>query len=151
VLLLNECLLLFISLLTKSGNFWIQPCIALLVLSSLLRSSLSSSSSRSRDCSSAPCGGSHCLIPIWGGGGGEAVLPIFMHHIMYAYLLTSVLLRAWKKKHKQKMVKSCQQNGKDYKPKQLLDYRPIERRLGRTLKRPLDGYSREAETGHLLA
>jgi hypothetical protein len=39
-------------------------------------------------------------------------------------------------------------------PKQLLDYRPIgrrRRRPRRTLKRPLDGYSSEAETGHLLA
>jgi len=36
-------------------------------------------------------------------------------------------------------------------PKQLLDYRPIERRRpGRPLKRLLDGYSHEAETGHLL-
>jgi hypothetical protein len=32
VLLLNECLLLFISLLTQSGNFWIQPRIAYPVL-----------------------------------------------------------------------------------------------------------------------
>jgi hypothetical protein len=37
-------------------------------------------------------------------------------------------------------------------PKQLLDCRPIgRRRLGRPLKRLLDGYNREAETGHLLA
>jgi len=35
--------------------------------------------------------------------------------------------------------------------KQLLEYRPIERRPGRPMKRLLDGYSREAETGHLLA
>jgi hypothetical protein len=36
--------------------------------------------------------------------------------------------------------------------KQFLDYRPIERRIpGRPLKRPLDGYSREAETGHFFA
>jgi hypothetical protein len=35
--------------------------------------------------------------------------------------------------------------------KQLLDYRPIERRRpGRLLNRPLEGYNREAETGHLL-
>jgi len=27
----------------------------------------------------------------------------------------------------------------------------VERRPGRPLKRPLDGYNREAETGHLLA
>jgi len=31
------------------------------------------------------------------------------------------------------------------------DYRPIGRRPGRPLKRLLDGYSREVETGHLLA
>jgi len=37
-------------------------------------------------------------------------------------------------------------------PKQILDYRPIGRRTPeRPLKRLLDGYSREAETGHLLA
>jgi hypothetical protein len=37
-------------------------------------------------------------------------------------------------------------------PKQLLDYRPIgRRRPGRPLKGQLDGYSSEAETGHLLA
>jgi len=38
-------------------------------------------------------------------------------------------------------------------PKQLLDYRPVERqRPGRPLlKRLLDGYNSEAETGHLLA
>jgi len=37
-------------------------------------------------------------------------------------------------------------------PKQLLDCRPIERRRpGGPLKRPLDGYSRGTETGHLLA
>jgi hypothetical protein len=37
-------------------------------------------------------------------------------------------------------------------PEQLLDYRPIERRRsGRPLKRLLDGYSGEAETGQLLA
>jgi hypothetical protein len=35
-------------------------------------------------------------------------------------------------------------------PEQLLDYRPIERWLGRPLTGPVDGYSREAETGHLL-
>jgi len=36
--------------------------------------------------------------------------------------------------------------------KQLLDYRPIERRRpGRPLKRLLDRYNRKAETGHLLA
>jgi hypothetical protein len=36
-------------------------------------------------------------------------------------------------------------------PKQLLDYRPIGKRKPRPpLKRPLDGYSRESETGHLL-
>jgi len=34
----------------------------------------------------------------------------------------------------------------------LLDYRPIgRRRPGRTLKRPLDGYSSEVGTGYLLA
>jgi hypothetical protein len=36
-------------------------------------------------------------------------------------------------------------------PKQLLDYRPTERRPGRPFKRLLDGYRRKAETGHLLA
>jgi len=36
-------------------------------------------------------------------------------------------------------------------PKQLLVIRPIGRRPGQPLKRLLDGYSREAETGHLLA
>jgi len=37
-------------------------------------------------------------------------------------------------------------------PKQLHDYRPSgRRRPGRPLKRSLDGYNREAETGHLLA
>jgi hypothetical protein len=37
-------------------------------------------------------------------------------------------------------------------PKQILDYRPIgRRRPGRPLKRLLDGYNREAGTGHLLA
>jgi hypothetical protein len=35
--------------------------------------------------------------------------------------------------------------------KQLLDYRPIRRRPVRPLKRQLDGYNREAGTGHLLA
>jgi hypothetical protein len=36
--------------------------------------------------------------------------------------------------------------------KQVLEYRSIGgRRPGRPLKRPLDGYNREAETGHLLA
>jgi len=35
--------------------------------------------------------------------------------------------------------------------KQLFDYRPIGRRPGRPLKWLLDGYSGEAETGHLLA
>jgi len=35
---------------------------------------------------------------------------------------------------------------------ELVDYRPIERRRpGRPLKRLLDGYNREAQTGHLLA
>jgi hypothetical protein len=35
---------------------------------------------------------------------------------------------------------------------QVLDYRPIgRRRPGRQLKTLLNGYSREAETGHLLA
>jgi hypothetical protein len=34
--------------------------------------------------------------------------------------------------------------------KQLLDYRPIERRTGRPFKRLQYGYNREAETGHLL-
>jgi hypothetical protein len=32
---------------------------------------------------------------------------------------------------------------------QQLDYRPTGRRPGRPLKRPVDGYNREAETGHL--
>jgi hypothetical protein len=46
-------------------------------------------------------------------------------------------------------------------PKHLLHYRPIggrrrrrrrrRRRPGRPLKRPVDGYNRENETGHLLA
>jgi hypothetical protein len=37
-------------------------------------------------------------------------------------------------------------------PKQILDYRSIgRRRPGRPLKRLLDGYSGETETGHLLA
>jgi len=37
-------------------------------------------------------------------------------------------------------------------PKQLLDYRRIgRRRPGRPLKELVDGYSSEAETGHLLA
>jgi hypothetical protein len=37
-------------------------------------------------------------------------------------------------------------------PEQLLEYRPIgRRRPGRPLKRLLDGYSGETETGHLLA
>jgi len=37
-------------------------------------------------------------------------------------------------------------------PKQFLDYRPIERRRpGWQFKRLLDGYSREAETGHSVA
>jgi len=37
-------------------------------------------------------------------------------------------------------------------PKQILDYRSIvKRRLGRPLKGLLDGYSHEAEIGHLLA
>jgi len=49
------------------------------------------------------------------------------------------------------MLKSCQQNGKHLEPKQILDYRPVGRRSGRPLKRLLDGYSHEAETGHLLA
>jgi len=36
--------------------------------------------------------------------------------------------------------------------KQLLDSRPVgKRRPGRSLKRPLDGYNREAEVGHILA
>jgi hypothetical protein len=36
-------------------------------------------------------------------------------------------------------------------PEQLLDYRPIGgQRPGWPLKRLLDGYNREAETGHLL-
>jgi len=35
--------------------------------------------------------------------------------------------------------------------KQLPDYRPIGKRPGRLLKSLLDGYNREAETGHLLA
>jgi len=34
--------------------------------------------------------------------------------------------------------------------KQLLDSRPIGRRPGRLLKRPLDGCNRETETGHLF-
>jgi len=37
-------------------------------------------------------------------------------------------------------------------PNQRLGYRPLGRlRPGLPLKRLLDGYSREAETGHLLA
>jgi hypothetical protein len=36
-------------------------------------------------------------------------------------------------------------------PEQLLDYRPMGRRPGRPLKRLLDGYNRETETGHLMA
>jgi hypothetical protein len=37
-------------------------------------------------------------------------------------------------------------------PKQFFDYRPVGRRPGRQLlKRLLEGYIREAETGHLLA
>jgi hypothetical protein len=35
-------------------------------------------------------------------------------------------------------------------PKQILDYRPAGKRLGRPLKQLLDGYSRDAEVGHLL-
>jgi len=34
--------------------------------------------------------------------------------------------------------------------KQLLDYRPVGKIPGRPLKRLLDGYNRETETGHLL-
>jgi hypothetical protein len=50
------------------------------------------------------------------------------------------------------MVRSRQQDENIRYPKQLLDYRLIgRRRPGRPLKRLLDGYSREAETGHLLA
>jgi len=37
VLLLNEGLLLFISLSTQSGNFWIYPCIANIVFRRLYR------------------------------------------------------------------------------------------------------------------
>jgi len=35
--------------------------------------------------------------------------------------------------------------------KRKLDYRPIGRRPGRPLKRPLDGYNHDAQTGNLLA
>jgi hypothetical protein len=35
--------------------------------------------------------------------------------------------------------------------KQFLDYRPIGRRLGRPLRRTLEGYNRDAAEGHLLA
>jgi hypothetical protein len=36
-------------------------------------------------------------------------------------------------------------------PKEIPDYRPVGRRLGRPLNRPQDEYNREAETGHFLA
>jgi hypothetical protein len=47
-------------------------------------------------------------------------------------------------------VKYCQQDGRHQIPK-TTPYRPIGRRPGLPLKRLLDGYSREAETGHLWA
>jgi hypothetical protein len=53
--------------------------------------------------------------------------------------------------YKQKQLNSVTKMEVIWYPEQL-DYRPIDgRRPGRPLKRPLDGYSREAETGHLLA
>jgi len=36
-------------------------------------------------------------------------------------------------------------------PKRVLEHRPIGRIAGLSLKRLLDGYSRETETDHLLA
>jgi hypothetical protein len=50
------------------------------------------------------------------------------------------------------MVQSCCQDGKHkiLKKEQVLNYGPIVRPV-RQLKRLLDGYNREAETGHLSA
>jgi len=65
-----------------------------------------------------------------------------------------LLLLCWERctlERKQKLLNRVSRVEDIRYPKQLLDYRPIERRLGWPLKRLLDGYSSEAETDHLLA
>jgi hypothetical protein len=51
--------------------------------------------------------------------------------------------------YKQKLLNHVTRMEDSRYPEQFPDYLPIG--IGRPLKRPLDGYSREAETGHLLA
>jgi len=52
--------------------------------------------------------------------------------------------------HKQKWLNRVRRMEDIRYPQQLPDYRCVGRRPGRLLRKLLDGYNREAETGHLL-